>query len=216
MDFKLILVDPKEHLVEEWKKLFSIYPNVSFHHGKFEEVGKFDCIINAGNSFGLMDGGVDEAISDHYGPGLQYRVQTYIKLNYHGEQPVGTSFLMPVDFHHSTSSKKPFPYLAHTPTMRAPTIIRDTDNVYNAFRAALLVITQHNDLFLNTTKLNTVVCMGLGTRTGGMSVEEAARQMHLAYKHMMDPADISWPIAKRKQLAVSTNHKGGCLDYMAP
>lgn len=212
MDFKLIFVDPKEHLIEAWRQRFSVYPQVSYHHGKFQEIEKYDCIINAGNGFGLMDGGVDYAISEYFGWGLQDRVQAYIRTKYHGEQPVGTSFLIPAATQDPLTDG-PWPYLAHTPTMRAPTIIRDTDNVYSAFRAALLAIRAHNHS--SPLKVSSAVCMGLGTSCGGMEPEEAARQMHLAYKHMMDPPQIDWQTAKRKHRAISTTHKGTCLDYMA-
>lgn len=212
MDFKLILVDPKEHLIAAWKKEFAAYPNVSYHHGRFEEIEKYDCIINAGNSYGLMDGGVDYAISEYFGWELQGRVQAYIRNNYHGEQPVGTSFLLPVSSL-DPRVNGPYPFIAHTPTMRAPTIIRDTDNVYNAFRAALLAITKHNGY--NVLKVKRVVCMGLGTSCGGMAVEECARQMHLAYKYMLEvPNKITWPTVKRRHLEISTKHQGHCLDYL--
>jgi O-acetyl-ADP-ribose deacetylase (regulator of RNase III) len=217
MDFKLTLVDPKEHLIEAWKKRFSIYPNVSYHHGKFEELEKYDCLINAGNGFGMMDGGVDYAISDHFGWDLQERVQGYIRDSYYGEQPVGTSFLISTN-----PGEEILPLLAHTPTMRAPAIIRNTDNVYQAFRAALIAITKYNSynseiVHTYPSYINSVVCMGLGTSCGGVDPEDCAQQMYLAYRNMINPVPkMTWPYIKRMHREISTDAKGTVLDYMTP
>jgi O-acetyl-ADP-ribose deacetylase (regulator of RNase III) len=214
MDFKLVLVDPKEHLIEEWKHYFSVYPEVSYHHGRFEEIEEYDCLINAGNSFGLMDGGVDLAISEFFGPELQEDVQDLILLEYAGEQPVGTSFLV-------STANPDHPYMAHTPTMRAPTIIRGTENVYNAFRAALVAIDQHWGSLAygededSWAEINTILCMGMGTSCGGLEVEEAARQMFLAYRSFRNPPKkINWEYAKRIHREVAVDHRGHCLDIL--
>ena len=214
MNIKITLVDPKEHLINEWKKRFRGYRNISYHYGKFQEIEKYDCLINAGNGFGMLDGGVDAAISEYYGQDLQRRVQEYIRIMYHGEQPVGTSFIIPIS--PLIPPDITVPLLAHTPTMRAPTIIRGTENVYLAFRAALLAIEKSNcqDRY---KRIRSVVCVGLGTSCGGMEVEECARQMFLAYRNMMEPAPktVTWPQIKRTHKEISTDHKGHCLDYLA-
>lgn len=44
-------------------------------------------------TFGLMDGGVDAAITAYFGSQLQERVQQNIIREYLGEQPVGTAFV---------------------------------------------------------------------------------------------------------------------------
>ena len=59
---KLILVDPNAELCKEWRKKFKGLPNVMIVNDRFENLGQFDCMVSAANSFGLMDGGVDLAI----------------------------------------------------------------------------------------------------------------------------------------------------------
>jgi O-acetyl-ADP-ribose deacetylase (regulator of RNase III) len=52
-------------------------------------------------------------------------------------------------------------------------------------------------------KIKTVACPGLGTATGQVPVEEAARQMALAYRHYCWPLEqINWPDAQTRQQAI--------------
>jgi len=158
-------------------------------------------MVSAANSFGLMDGGVDLAISNYFGFELMDRVQARIVEEFRGEQPVGTSIIVPTDH-------PKHPWLAHTPTMRVPLAIRTTDNPYCAMFAMLLAIYHHNQS--NRSAIESVACPGLGTGTGGVAQEEAARQMSLAYRHFLNPPDaIHWPYAKNRQAAIA---RGGDPD----
>jgi O-acetyl-ADP-ribose deacetylase (regulator of RNase III) len=183
---QLILVDPKEELCTAWQVAFQNHPEVEIFHGRFENIQEFDCMVSAANSFGLMDGGVDLAISNYFGNDLQLRVQAVIIDNYNGEQPVGTSFII-------DTNNADHPYLAHTPTMRVPMPINDTDNVYQAMKAMLQAVKLFN---AEGEKIKTVVCPGLGTATGRVPVEEAARQMEVAYHYYKNaPHAMDWPSA---------------------
>lgn len=183
---KLILIDPKEELCEAWRASFEIYPEVEIINGRFEQVEAYDCMVSAANSFGLMDGGVDLAITNYFGNSLQPRVQQIILEHYNGEQPVGTSFI--IETNHSIH-----PFLAHTPTMRVPMPINATDNVYLAMKAMLQAVKQFNN---EGTKIQTVLCPGLGTATGRVPFEEAARQMELVYRFYKNPPQtINWKSA---------------------
>ncbi|WP_426491618.1 macro domain-containing protein [Hymenobacter sp. 102] len=183
---KLILVDPNASLCNAWRQAFAPYQAVEILHSRFEQVPDFDCMVSAANSFGLMDGGVDLAITRFFGSELQERVQAHIIKHYTGEQPVGTSFI--VETGHSRH-----PYVAHTPTMRVPMPIHATDHVYLAMKALIEAVTAFNT---PQERIRVVVCPGLGTATGRMPVEEAARQMALAYRYYLDPPRaITWPYA---------------------
>lgn len=190
---KLILVDPKEELCEAWRTSFEIYPEVEIINGRFEQVEAYDCMVSAANSFGLMDGGVDLAITTYFGSSLQSRVQQIILEHYNGEQPVGTSFI--IETNHPSHS-----FLAHTPTMRVPMPINSTDNVYLAMKAMLQAVKRFNR---DGDKIQTVLCPGLGTATGRVPVEEAARQMELAYRyHKNPPQTISWNSAVARHRSI--------------
>jgi len=52
---------------------FCEFPEVSVVQGRFESLPEFDCVVSAANSFGLMDGGVDLAITNFFGVDLAIR-----------------------------------------------------------------------------------------------------------------------------------------------
>lgn len=192
--FELILVDPKPALGAAFRERFAELPDVTIMTGRFEELPAFDCMVSAANSFGLMDGGVDGAIIRFFGDALMNRVQERILQEYLGEQPVGTSILVETDHPNH-------PYIAHTPTMRVPMDIAQTDNVYKAMWAMLLAVHQHNRQ--SNSLIRRVACPGLGTATGRVPLHEAARQMALAYKNYLNPPSrISWDYAEDRQLRI--------------
>jgi O-acetyl-ADP-ribose deacetylase (regulator of RNase III) len=184
---RLILCDVNEALCKCWSELFSrgFKGHVHIVNSGFEQVlplGSIDCIVSPGNSFGLMDGGIDQKIIEFFGPELQAKVQRAILGDYFGQQPVGTSLV--VETGHSLC-----PYLAHTPTMRVPASIVGTDNIYNAMRAMLIAVSR-------VAAVKTVLCPGLGTLTGKVSPEEAARQMYVAYCNTSAvPSALTWEYA---------------------
>ncbi|MBF9220698.1 macro domain-containing protein [Hymenobacter ruricola] len=185
---KLILVDPNQALCEAWQSAFQMHDEVKIVNNVFESVKEYDCMVSAANSFGLMDGGVDLAITKYFGNGLQSRVQAHIMANYNGEQPVGSSFII-------GTSHAAHPYLAHTPTMRVPMSINGTDNVYLAMKAMLQAVKSFN---AQTARIQIVLCPGLGTATGRVAPEAAAAQMALAYEYYKKPPqEITWESAAK-------------------
>ncbi|MJL37971.1 phage tail protein, partial [Salmonella enterica subsp. enterica] len=147
-------------------------------------------------TFGLMDGGVDAAITAYFGSQLQERVQQNIIREYLGEQPVGTAFVI------ETGNSK-HPWLVHAPTMRVPLIIDGTDAVYNATRAALLAIFQHNKSVAEYKKIKSVVFPAMGAGCGQVPPDSVARQMKLAWDSFINCAtEINWQYASDRQNAV--------------
>ena len=197
--FELILVDPQKDLCEQWEKYFSDFPEVKIFHGYFQNIKEYDCLVSPANSFGLMDGGVDLAIRNYFGMQLQYAVQKRIQSEFYGEQPVGTSIIVPTE-------DELRPFLAHTPTMRVPLDISKTDNVYNAFFALLRALANFNKV--NPLPIKKVLCPGLGTATGGMDLGEAARQMAVAYKNFHHPTtNMNWKNLKERNQEIMNPKK---------
>jgi O-acetyl-ADP-ribose deacetylase (regulator of RNase III) len=191
---RLILVDPNSALCNAWREQFSALPDVEVVNDYFEKLPAFDCMVSAANSFGLMDGGVDGAITRFFGEALMYRVQQRIIEEFLGEQPVGTSIVV------ETGHPK-HPFIAHTPTMRVPMAIAHTDNVYLAMWAMLLAVRHHNQS--TEKKIESIACPGLGTATGRVPYSRAARQMALAYEHFLNPpVSIDWQFAALRQSKV--------------
>ncbi len=88
-----------------------------------------------------------------------------------GEQPVGTAFVI------ETGNSK-HPWLVPAPTMRVPLIIDGTDAVYNATRAALLAIFQHNKSAGEDRKITSVALPAMGADVV-RSPDSVARQIVL-------------------------------------
>ncbi|MMZ41771.1 RNase III inhibitor [compost metagenome] len=176
---------------------FDTIPDVTIACCPFEDITDADCMVSAANSFGLMDGGVDAAITAYFGTQLQQRVQQCILDDYLGEQPVGTAFVI------ETGNSERYPYLVHAPTMRVPLIIDGTDAVYNATRAALLAIHHHNLKAPDDKKIRSVVFPAMGAGCGRVPPERVAAQMKLAWLNACQPAkSIDWRYATERQRTV--------------
>lgn len=136
---KIYLLDRNEEMVRMWKLYFCDFPSVKivcddFAH--FMNTHDVECVVSPANSYGLMDGGYDAAITDYFGDEIIQAVQSYIRENYFCEQPVGTSFIIDIP----NSNKK----LIHTPTMRVPHVIQDPFVVYQCMRTTLICAMQNN------------------------------------------------------------------------
>jgi O-acetyl-ADP-ribose deacetylase (regulator of RNase III) len=190
-DLRLILVAPQPGLYDALTDRFAGLPTVELFPNRFEELGDYDCIVSPGNSFGLMDGGIDGDLVAFFGPALEARVQARILQDYLGEQPVGTSLL--VETGHPLH-----PYLAHTPTMRVPMEISRTDYVYLATTALLRTVYHYNRT--TARPIRRLACPGLGTGAGHVPFSEASRQMALAYKNFLHPPTaLTWQLADARQ-----------------
>src|SRR3954469_16457774 len=173
----LWLVHPEEAMCAAFRERFAGLPNVRVVRGRFEDLEPHDCFVTAGNAFGLMTAGIDAAVVRRFGDGLMRQVQHRIMDEYFGEQPVGTAFVVP-------TGDPAIPFLCHAPTMRVPGNIEGTDKVYAATWAALLAIQAHNRT--SAQQIEVVAMPAMGTGFGGVPFEEAARQMGVAYRHLLE------------------------------
>lgn len=227
MTFKLILSAISTDLFEAFKKHFAQFPQVEVVNVPFEKVmHRSDCVVSAANSFGLMDGGVDQCITDYFGVQMMKRVQQMVIEEYWGEQPVGTSMIVRgnenYEFDTSIPNKavlKKNKYVAHTPTMRIPMDINKTSYVYSAMKAMLVAVEKHNkeyDILTNggveyeDTRIDVVVCPGLGTNAGRVPAEEAAKMMSLALYHFLNPPkSINWYYATQRHSEIQNRRIEG-------
>jgi len=168
---KLYLRDRNASLVEGWQKSFGPMPGVEVSQGDI--FGRSaDAIVSPANSFGFMDGGIDLVYSEHFGWDLQERLQTKIRNDFAGELPVGLATI--VETRHAD-----IPFLVSAPTMRVPLIVDETVNAYLAFRAALIAVEAHNNS--GASRIESILCPGLGTAVGRMRPDTCARQMRWAF-----------------------------------
>jgi O-acetyl-ADP-ribose deacetylase (regulator of RNase III) len=202
---RLIIVDRGSEFCDVARWQFRSHPEVQVVCGRFEDLPSFDCVVTAGNSFGLMDAGMDLAVVRYFGRHVMERIQKQILDDYLGEQPVGTCLIVPTD-----NAARPF--VAHAPTMRIPMNIQGTDHVYLAMWAALTAVHRHNRS--EARKIDCLACPGLGTGTGGMEALEASLQLCLAYEHFRHPPQFINPtIAQQRHERV---YYGGRWGFATP
>jgi len=189
-NMRLILTDRNQEFCDVLRWQFKSHPEVQIVCGKFEDLPSFDCVVTAGNSFGLMDAGMDLAVVRFFGRHIMERIQKKI-------------LIVPTD--HALH-----PYVAHAPTMRIPMNIQSTDHVYLAMWATLTAVHRHNRSESN--KIDSVACPGLGTGTGGVDSLEAALQLFLAYEHYLRPPQFINPsVAQQRHERI---YYGGRWGFM--
>lgn len=202
---KIYLLDINDKMTEAWTEAFNPYFEnknnpvcvVNEDFVKFmNSHPEIDTIVSPANSYGLMDGGYDAAITNYFGSNLMKDVQKEIIKEWHGEQPVGTSLSVvihdnndEVKFAKGEDGKYSMMMLIHTPTMRTPEKIVDPRIVYQCMRTTLM-----EAIF---TQAKIIVIPAFGGQTGGLSHETIAKMMVAAYEQIFVNSikSIDWSVA---------------------
>ena len=187
---KLDLVTNSAGMAEAWEDAFRGYKGVTAHCCDFRAfIGQHpevDAVVSPANAYGLMDGNYDRAISEEFGPALAERVRAVILEQFCGEQPVGTSFSVPIPGREDI-------LLIHTPTMRAPSPIVDPLVVYQCMRTTLMEAMR--------TSRQRVVVPAFGGACGFLPFKKIAMLMWEAYLQIADPpTEITWEYALSREL----------------
>jgi hypothetical protein len=74
---ELILVARDRALHQAFRSRFDYLPNVTFANCEFEHLSSYDCFVSPANSFGMMDGGMDAAITAFFGLQLMEQAIDY-------------------------------------------------------------------------------------------------------------------------------------------
>ena len=109
----LWLIHPDAEMCDAFRDRFEGLPRVTVIQTRFEDLPPHDCFVTAANAFGIMNAGIDAAVIRFHGEELMQRVQTQIMDDYLGEQPIGTSFILP------TGNPK-YPYICLLYTSPSP------------------------------------------------------------------------------------------------
>ncbi|WP_051533564.1 macro domain-containing protein [Anaerovibrio sp. RM50] len=182
---KVYLLDQHTKTVDMWKLYFGEYREVvpvcdNFAH--FMDNTDIECVVSPANSYGLMDGGYDLAISKYFGWELQKKVQQYILDYYYGEQPVGTSFIIETGLRGIQ--------LIHTPTMIIPSKIKDPLVIYQCMRTSLITALKNG--------IKSIVIPAFGGGCGYVSTQLLCEMMYEGYKQVMNPPEaLDWEYAER-------------------
>ncbi|KAK9447437.1 uncharacterized protein V1518DRAFT_376844 [Limtongia smithiae] len=211
----------------------------------------FDCIVSPGNSFARMDGGLDLLISRFFAEGRRRggererlgSVLRFVQLQHfrrwRGLQPVGSCYLIdmlpwmargPGDDEVLLAEKAMFwnkyhcRYIAHSPTMRVPSLLWREEVVYECMWSVLNEIYNHNLAVSSSPttsclpapqKIERVVVTGLGTGTGELDRDVCAHLMVLAYVNFLDALEAGeesqgewrWGLAREWDTLITT--RGG-------
>lgn len=167
-NFHINLVDLRLEMVDAWSYYFKDHlNNVTIYQGDFFDL-ECDAVVSPANSFGFMNGGLDEVISNKLGWDVQERLQNQIKMLPNQELLVGDSIVVP------TIDNDDISYVISCPTMRVPESIVGTINPYLSSKAAFIVLRDYDDI-------NTITISGMGTGVGGFPFKLGAYQMYQAY-----------------------------------
>lgn len=179
----LVLCDKDAVMVRAWTQFCGDLEFVTIKSGSILNV-PCDAVVSPANSFGFMDGGIDVAYLEYFGPTLQRLVQNRIEQFHAGELLVGTADIVETN---NTS----IPYLIIAPTMRVPMLLRNSVNPYLAARAVFLFIKhgvfhdgQHRGEPI-AKYINTIAMPGLGTGVGQISPNTSAHQMRQAINDIL-------------------------------
>ena len=181
---KIYLLDRNYSMVHWWKEYFKNVKDVEIvcdDFARFMNTHEIECVVSPANSYGLMDGGYDLAITNYFGEDLPKKVQKYLVENLFGEQPVGTSIIVDIN-----EKQK----LIHTPTMRIPSHIKDPMVVYNCTRTCFMLAIKNN--------IKSIVIPAFGGACGNVEYSIIAEMMFKAYQQIKNPPkEISWRYAER-------------------
>ena len=195
---KILLLDNKEKMCNAWEKYFNGFDDVEIVNDYIQsyDLNKVDCLVSPANSYGLMDGGYDLALTKMFGDQLQKKVQNYIIDNLYGEQPVGSSIIVDIP----NTNKK----LIHTPTMRIPSPIVDSEIVYTSMRSTLICALKNN--------IKSIIIPAFGGTTGMVPIEIIAKEMFKAYIQIFKiklPIHSWYDVDVRDELVVRYVNKKG-------
>ena len=202
----IILTSVDSALAEAWERFCGDLDFVTIHRGSVFDLS-CDAVVSPANSFGFMDGGIDMLYSQFFGWQVQERLQEAIREQHHGELLVGTAEIVETD-------NSDLPFLIAAPTMRVPTILRDSVNPYLAARAALLLV-QQGKFVMGTYAgeaiadyVGSIAFPGLGTGVGRVGPNTCARQVRVAIDAVVlkrEVFPVSWVDAQHRHQSLYTD-----------
>lgn len=198
MEIYLIEKDFKKF---KYLQLYFETENVELINDDFENFireNRVQCVVSPANSFGLMDGGYDFALTKWYGNQLQERVQEYIIKKFYGEQPVGTSFII--------ETNKDNQFLIHTPTMRTPEEIVDARIIYQCMRTTLIEAKKNN--------IQSILIPMFGGNCGNVKPQIVSKMMWKAYTQINNPPEkITWDYVETISMLPEENFHQTDFNY---
>lgn len=201
--------------MEHYKLNSSLHVQYTIHDCALSQLSSklhFDAVISPANSYAILDGGFDDAISRAFSPkddyaALTHHAQAYLYTTDHGYLPPGQCRIVHLPgewreekrlrYHDGTGWG--VRYLVLLPTMRMPSRCDwDRELVYECVWSMLNNIERHNDSVADGkggeeagrgSNIRSLLMTPLGTGTGFISYERWARQAALAIKHWLESTE---------------------------
>ncbi|KAI0009815.1 hypothetical protein F4779DRAFT_580116 [Xylariaceae sp. FL0662B] len=191
----------------------------------------FDLVVSPANSYGILDGGFDGAISRAFSPKTNYgaltrTAQKELYRLHSGYLPTGSCCIVKIPesfrgtLRYHDGNGWGCRYLALCPTMRVPGPCDwNRDVVYDCIWSLLNAIERHNGSgteggSAGSTKIESILMTPLGTGTGGISDDKWAKQAVLAIKHWIDAKQkperwtaMNWEDAREIDKQLRPTHK---------
>ncbi len=89
-DLRLVLAAIEPPLADAWERFCGDLACVTIHRGSILEV-EADAVVSPANSFGFMDGGIDDLYMEYFGSDIQLGVRRQIYDHHGGELLVGAA-----------------------------------------------------------------------------------------------------------------------------
>lgn len=193
----------------------------------------FDLVVSPANSYGILDGSFDDAISRAFSPkdayhALTRHVQAELYREYKGYLPPGSCHIVriPAEWKEiGRDGKSRLRYgdgkgwgckwIAMVPTMRVPMVLcGEHEVVYNCVWSLLAALERHNRDASEADQVRSILMTPLATGVGRVTYKKWADQCVLAMKHYVEacetPGDwarISWRLAERIDAEVEPTTK---------
>lgn len=162
--------DFNKNVVDAFELFFKDVENVEVLNCDISKLPKVDYLVTAGNSFGWMTGGIDLAVRNLFGIGIQDDVQSAIIRYANGKLPIGNSIILNLRNNNICNS------LIYLPTMETPQQVSDR-YVFIVFYSLMAHLIDNGLLSPETT----VAIPGLCCGTGGVNPQVMAMRLREAY-----------------------------------
>ena len=164
---KIIFYDINIGMCDAWAKLFKDIEEIDIQNVPFEDI-KATFVVTAGNSFGIMTGGIDLAVRNYFGIEVQDAIQEILFFQLGHKLKVGENIIV-------NTPDKDKPKLVYAATMEIPSVIKPR-NVY---------LTTYNILKSCYCRDGNIAICGLGVGTGKIPYEIAAAENYKAYSKFL-------------------------------
>jgi len=167
---KLILSDQDSRVLDAWRSQLQRWPDVEIRSEDPLQTAA-DALLLPGNSFGLLDAGLEFRVLEAGGWETQDELRQIIQDRFDGELLVGQAAIL-----RRASLPRPIVY---APIWRIPWPLANTVNVFLAVRGALLALKKD----AATPPLVSLVVPAMGVAApGGLDPRISARQIRYAYE----------------------------------